>query len=157
MKRLVGAGVVIAVLVGFSFLGERTFVPALLVLGVLAAAAVYILVADEAAEMLTVRWTMPPRFASAGHTFDPRFTRLAQQLSESADRAGVAVEVHRSLAAIADDLLASRYGVDRARDPAAARAVLGDSLSDYLDRPPSYPRNGFGRKVSALLTRLEEL
>ena len=65
--------------------------------------------------------------------------------------------LHDGLVAIVDDQLRAVHEIDRATDPAAARSVLGDDLSDFVestDPPPALSRPG---DLDRLLTRIEQL
>ncbi len=101
-------------------------------------------------------WLPPHR--SMGHQWglDPRFSRLSQSFHDGTDPQAVAEHVHRSLVPVIDGLLLSRHGLDRHEDPAAAREVLGNDVSDYLAKPPRYRRGHF-TQLSTLITRIESL
>ncbi|HEY6533645.1 MAG TPA: hypothetical protein VIY72_15155 [Acidimicrobiales bacterium] len=48
--------------------------------------------------------------------------------------------LREALVALVDDRLTGVYGVDRRTDPQAARAILGDELSRFVDDGPSRSR-----------------
>ena len=97
------------------------------------------------------------RATSAWRTHDPRFGRLAQELAESADRRDAAAAVHSHLVRVADRLLLDEYAVSRAVDPDAARRLLGEPLTTYLDSGPGRDDGVGAPLVSAALDRLESL
>jgi hypothetical protein len=97
------------------------------------------------------------RAPAAGRTFDPRFSRLSQQLDEDRDRDATAVALHASLTSIADRLLLDKHGVDRLAQPAAARDILGPQASSYLDRGPLSGVDIFTPQLFDTLDTLESL
>ncbi len=101
-------------------------------------------------------WVPPHRARPRQLGLDPRFSRLSQSFNDGTDPQVVAERVHETLVRVVDDILASRHGIDRERDPQAARQVLGDEVAHYLDQPPHYRRSRFQRMPS-LLTRIESL
>ncbi|MEP6665170.1 MAG: hypothetical protein ABJA81_01865 [Nocardioidaceae bacterium] len=114
------------------------------------------LVAGIAAETAPVEWK--PLHRSSGSTFglDQRFSRLSQSFSDGTDPQYVADQVHHILVRVIDDRLAARHGIDRQTDPQAARVVLGERLTSYVEQPPR-PRRGNVSYLSDLVTRIESL
>ncbi|MGH3501202.1 MAG: hypothetical protein ACRDQA_10005 [Nocardioidaceae bacterium] len=156
VKRAAGAVLAWAVLLGYGFLAGRDPRPLLLAAVVAGAAMIVWLVLDVWGWAAPAIWRLAPRFRTPHRSFDQRFSRLAQQLVDAADRDAVAAEVHRSLAEISDDLLRNEYGTDLDQAE-SARRILGDPLMDYLDAPPRYPRRGYHQQISQHLDRLESL
>ncbi|MEJ7630247.1 MAG: hypothetical protein WKF54_11705 [Nocardioidaceae bacterium] len=130
------------------------------------------LVVDGAAvcAVLTVVWLLtdtielaePPDWSlyhssSPDRTFDPRFSRLSQELSDASDRRAASVAVHDSLDAVADRILLDKYDVDRSRDSQAARTILGEQVFAYLEAPPGSEKMLFSPALSDVLDRLESL
>jgi hypothetical protein len=106
----------------------------------------------------TAEWTLY-RAPAPDRTFDPRFSRLSQQLDGDPDRQAAAQTLHASLNAVADRILVDKYDVDRARQPAAAREILGPRAWTYLETTPaagSGPR-GFPPQLFDTLDTLESL
>ena len=97
------------------------------------------------------------RAPAPARTFDPRFSRLAQELDEASDRRSASLAVHTSLSAVADRILFDRYDVDRARDPDAAREILGEQAWTYLDTTPRNEKMVFSPQLFDVLDRLESL
>ena len=97
------------------------------------------------------------RAPAAGRTFDPRFSRLSQQLDEDQDRQATAVALHASLTSIADRLLSDKHGVDRLAEPAAAREILGPQAWSYLDSGPEPSADIFTPQLFDTLDTLESL
>ncbi len=155
--RLLATAGAFAVLWAYGWLSDREPEPALLAFAVVALAGVVWLARDTLDPSLGVQWQISPRFAPSRRGFDARFSRLAQDLSESNDREAVAFEVHSVLARVAEDLLRSKYNVDPTTDPQHAREILGEPLADYLANRPQYPRRGYDRQIGRLLERLESL
>jgi len=77
---------------------------------------------------------------------DLRITLLRQGLSYGRHDDQIPEPMHASLVASIDDELAVSHSIDRAADPTAARAVLGDDLMEFIDAP-----------AEARSLRLEEL
>lgn len=130
------------------------------------------LVVDAAAvgALLTVGWLLadatgraePPDWSlyhssSPDRTFDPRFSRLSQELADASNRRAASLVVHDSLDAVADRILLDKYDIDRARDPDAARTILGEQVSAYLCQVPGSEKTVFSPELSAVLDRLESL
>ncbi|MFY1673120.1 hypothetical protein ACN27G_24675 [Plantactinospora sp. WMMB334] len=59
------------------------------------------------------------------------------------------------LGELVDELLRQRHGVTRAGDPGRARALLGDALWSFLDKPPK--RTPAPRDLAAIVAQLEKL
>ncbi|MBY8872114.1 hypothetical protein K7640_09710 [Micromonospora sp. PLK6-60] len=59
------------------------------------------------------------------------------------------------LAELADERLRQRHGVTREADPDRARALLGDRLWTFLDRPPRRPPSP--RDLAAIVAELEKI
>lgn len=156
-QRVLAVAGAFAALWAYAWLSDRQ--PSVLLLGfaVLALAVPVWLARDTVSSATAVQWRISQRYAPSLRGFDPRFSRLAQDLAESTDRAAVAVEVHAVLSRIADDILRSTYGVDPDREPETARRILGPLVADYLNSPPRYPRHGYDRQIGRLLERLESL
>jgi len=126
--------------------------------------------AGAVAALLTVVWLCadafeladPPQWSlyrspSPERTFDPRFSRLSQELAEASDRRAASVALHNSLAAVADRILLDKYDVDHAHQPEAAREILGEPATSYLEAEPGIEKVVFSRLLSDVLDRLESL
>lgn len=94
---------------------------------------------------------------SPARTFDPRFSRLSQQLDEASDRREASVAVHASLIPVADRILFDKYDIDRELHPEAARAILGEDVWSYLHSRPGSEKVVFSPQLFAVLDRLESL
>ncbi len=154
--RGVVAAAVWAALLGYAALDDRQPHPVGLAAAVTAVLAVVWLCTDayEVAE--------PPQWAlyqsiSPDRTFDPRFSRLSQEIAEASDRKAASRAVHQSLSQVADKILLERYGVNRGVDPDAAREVLGGPTSAFLGVDPEDDARVFSPALSDVLTRLESL
>lgn len=141
---------------GYAALRGSSTQPVLLALAVVTAVALGGVVVDAGAAVSGADWVPSHRAKPRQWGLDPRFSRLARSLSEGTDPQLVAEQVHESISTAVDGLLVSRHGIDRHRDPAAARAVLGDAVTGYLERPPRY-RRGYFAELPALLADLESL
>jgi len=119
---------------------------------------------------LTVVWlcvdaysvALPPQWEihyshSPGRTFDPRFSRLSQELAEAANRQAAATALHESIESLADGLLRDKYGIERGTDPEEAQRVLGPEVTAYLATEPRREREPFSPRLFDVLTRLESL
>lgn len=157
LVRISGLLLAWGLVVGYGVLTGRGPHIWLLLAAVFGAAGVFWIAADLSEWQGAIRWRISPRFATRTTGFDARFSRLSQRLANSPDAEVVAGEVHASLGRIADDLLASRYGVDRTQDPDAAAELLGPELSAYLDQPPKRRIARTPARIHELLDRLEAL
>jgi hypothetical protein len=160
MKRWAARGVVAvavwALLVGYVRLDDRQPHPLGLATAVVAVLAVVWLCSDAYAVAVPPQWQLYYS-RSPARTFDPRFSRLSQELAEASNRQAAATAVHTSLADVADRILLDTYGVDRARDPDGARAILGEATTAYLAADPTRQKDVFSRQLLDVLTRLESL
>jgi hypothetical protein len=156
LARMVIAGCVWAAVIGYAELTDRR--PHLLALAgaVVALMTLVWLVADVLGLADPVEWSLY-RAPSPDRTFDPRFSRLSQELAEASDRHAASVALHASLSAVADRILLDTYDVDRAADPSRARDILGDDTVWYLEAEPGAEKVVFSARVSAVLDRLESL
>jgi len=142
--------------IAFAIFTERHPHPLALAAAVAAVLTVVWLCVDafqttEAPQWSLYRAPAPPR------TFDPRFSRLSQELNEATDRRAASVALHTSLSAVADRILLDKYAVDLEREPAAAREILGEQAWSYLEARPSSEKVVFSPQVFDVLDRLESL
>jgi hypothetical protein len=156
LARAVTAVAVWGLLLGYARLDDRQPHPVGLAAAVVSVLAVVWLCADAYEVARPPEWELYHSRAPA-RSFDPRFSRLSQELAESSSREAVALAVQTSVGAVADRILLDMYGVDRGRDPEAARRILGDQTADYLVRDPRRDKDVFTPQLSAVLTRLESL
>lgn len=156
IRRTVVAVLAWGALIGYAELTDRT--PHLIPLagGLFATLAVCWLCLDGFELAEPPHWWLY-RSTSSGRTLDPRFSRLSQALAETDDAARVSAFLHDSLVETADTRLRDVRGVDRAEQPEAARALLGNRVADYLNGPPPLDRNPFSPTVDAVLDTLEAL
>jgi hypothetical protein len=94
---------------------------------------------------------------SVGRTFDPRFSRLSQELAEADSREAAAIAVHNNVARVADQILVDKYGIDRSADPDRAAQVLGPEITGYLASDARRERDVFSDRLFDVLARLESL
>jgi hypothetical protein len=65
--------------------------------------------------------------------------------------------IHGVLVDIVDDRLLAEHGIDRARDPHRAAAVLGPDLTSFVTTPPPAKRLGDHAFLASILDRIETL
>jgi hypothetical protein len=130
--------------------------PLLVVLTVLAAFACWWLVEDLAGSRYALELDPPRRRLIPRWGLDARFSRLAATLRPPHDPQLVASQVHATLVGLVDERLIAHHGIDRAADPNAARAVMGDVLADYVDHEPTARRN-LMPYLSDMVTRIEAI
>lgn len=156
LVRAVAALVLWACALAFAALTDRGVYPVALAAGVLALLAVVWLAQDTIGLAETPPWSLYSS-AAARRTFDPRFSRLSQDLAEAADRRSASLALHASLDLIADQILLEEYDVDRERDPERAREILGEQVTAYLASAPGSERQLFSPELDRVLDRLEML
>lgn len=71
--------------------------------------------------------------------------------------AGGTERVHALLVELLDDQLAAAHGIDRATDPAAARAILGDELFSFATDPTAARSIAKRRNLEGIVARIEAL
>ncbi len=150
-----------ALLCGLAIWGFTAWIglrpePALVIAATLALFVLGALVAGVIDETDPIIWTPLHRSAGPSHGLDPRFFRLSQNFTDGTDSQYVADQVHHVLVRVIDDRLAANHGIDRASDPTAARAVLGEPLTSYVEQPPRPLRRNLSY-LSDLITRIESL
>jgi hypothetical protein len=155
-SRVVTACFVWVVLVGYGWLAERETHYLALTAAVAAVMTVVWLCTDAYAVALPPEWHLYYT-RSPARSFDPRFSRLSQELAEASDRRAAALAVHSSVEKVADVILVDKYGIDRAADPQAAGLVLGEETMDYLAANPERERDVFSDRLFHVLERLESL
>ena len=69
--------------------------------------------------------------------------------------AGGTERVHALLVELLDDQLAAAHGIDRATDPAAARAILGDELFSFATDPTAARSIAKRRNLEGIVARIE--
>jgi len=103
-----------------------------------------------------VDWRTTREGSGRGIASDVRVSALRRQLG-AAGALGSDDMVHTSLVAIIDDRLLVEHAVDRRAQPAAAAALLGPDLDDFVTVPPSRDRWADPRFLPAVLDRIEAL
>ena len=156
LKRALAVVCVWGAAVGFAVFTERHPHPLPLAAAVAAILTVVWLCVDAYQDAESPPWSLY-RSPTPARTFDPRFSRLSQQLDEAADRREASVAVHASLAAVADRILLDKYDVDRERDPEAAHEILGEDVWSYLSTAAGSEKVVFSPRLFAVLDRLETL
>jgi hypothetical protein len=141
---------------GFAVFTDRHPHPFALAAATAALFTVGWLCTDAFEDAETPQWTLY-RVASPERTFDPRFSRLSQELDEATDRKAASRALHASLNAVAGHILLAKYDVDLGRQPEEARSILGERAWSYLDATPGDDRVVFTPLVSDVLDRLESL
>jgi hypothetical protein len=87
-----------------------------------------------------------------------RVTRLRTGLAYSGPNGLVFEQLHESLVTVIDDQLRVAHQIDRADDPDAARAVLGDELQAFVDdRTAAATTLAKPRRLDHILTLIEQL
>jgi hypothetical protein len=87
---------------------------------------------------------------------DRRVMRLRSGLAYTRDDESLE-RLRSSLVDLVDDQLRAVYHVNRADDPAGARAVLGPDLSSFVDDPHSARRLDRPNEVDRVLTLIEQI
>ncbi len=154
--RVLVAALAWGLLLGYAALSERPARPVALGTAVVAVLAIGWLIADTFLLDPPPRWELY-RPSNAWRTHDPRFARLSQQVAEATDQRTACAAIHASLVGVADRLLLDKYGIERSTDPAAARRVLGEPLTSYLNTGPGREADPSSPRVLAALDRLEAL
>jgi hypothetical protein len=156
LKRALAAVCVWLAAIGFALFTERHPHPFALGAAVVATLTVGWLCVDAFQGAETPQWSLY-RAPAPARTFDPRFSRLSQELDEATDRQAASLAVHGSLSAVADRILLDKYGVDLEHDPDTAREILGDQVWSYFEATPDGDKIVFSPQLFAVLDRLESL
>ena len=156
LLRVLGAASVWGLIVAWAVLDDRDPHYIGLAAAVGAAFAVIWLWVDACSFALPPQWYVYNRRPIA-RSFDPRFSRLSQELAEAASRQEAAVAVHLNVAKVADQILVDKYGVVRSRDVEEAARILGPETSAYLVANPNRERDVFSPQLFDVLARLESL
>jgi hypothetical protein len=130
--------------------------PALVVLLVVAGFAFVWLLEDVAGDRHDLDIAAPRARVVPRWGLDPRFLRLAASLRPPHDPQLIAVQVHATLVPLVDERLRAHHGIDRAAEPARARAVMHPALAAYVEQPPQ-PRRNLNAYLSDIVTRIEDL
>ena len=91
------------------------------------------------------------------HATDRRVMRLRSGLVYGRRDDTSLERLRASLVELVDDQLRSAHQVDRAVDPEAARAVLGDELFAFVDDPRTAHDLAAPQKLDRILTRIEQV
>jgi hypothetical protein len=87
-----------------------------------------------------------------------RVTRLRTGLAYAGPNGLVFEQLHGSLVDVIDDQLRVAHQIDRASDPEAARAVIGDDLQVFIDdRAAATADLARPRRLDRILTLIEQL
>lgn len=87
-----------------------------------------------------------------------RVTRLRTGLAYAGPNGLVFEQLHESLVDVIDDQLRVAHQIDRASDPDAARAVIGDDLQAFIDdRAAATTTLARPRRLDHILTLIEQL
>lgn len=147
---IVVASVTIQVLMIVTDMGPR--LPLVAAASVLVGVAVWLLfgLGREAVRYETVS---DPHAEPPKRLPDLRVTLLRQGLSYGRQDNQIPERLYHSLVALVDDELTVSHGIDRALDPDAARAVIGDDLARFIespDRARSLSIDGLSRIVTSI-------
>ena len=148
-----------AVLVGYAKLTDRPFS----VIGLLPVALAVLAVLWFALD--TTGTTVPPDWRPFRHhapmrTFDSRFTRLRQDVSEVGTRPAAEPDIRRALARSCDSILIDRYGIDPVTQPDERARILGPEVTAFIDPRGPATRAGdltYLPRLFAVLDRMETL
>lgn len=146
-------------LVGYAELTNRPFSIVALLPVALAVLAVWWFATDTAGSTLPPDWR-PFRHQPVMRTFDSRFTRLRQDVTEIGQRPAAEIDVRRALLVASNALLLEDYGIDAVAQPAARADVLGADAVAFIDGAGPATRAGdltYLPRLFAVLDRLETL
>lgn len=156
MVRVVAAVALWGLLIGYAKLDDRQPHAVGLAAAVGAVLAAVWLCVDAYEVADPPQWTLY-HSRPVSRSFDPRFSRLSQELAEASNRQAASFAVHVSVERVADRILLDKYGVDRAAEPATASQILGNQATAFLAADPAADKNVFTPQLSDVLTRLESL
>ena len=88
---------------------------------------------------------------------DRRVMRLRTGLAYGRPDGVSLANLRVSLVDLIDDQLRAVHNIDRSRDPEAARAVIGDDLSAFIDDPDAADKLTQPRSLDHILTLIEQL
>jgi hypothetical protein len=151
---IVGATIVVDVLMAVTGMGPQVVLVA--ALGVLVGAGVWFLadLADvtDGATAVPMGTTKEPAARADRRVMQVR-TGLAYGRP---DRASL-VQLRATLVDLVDDQLRAMHFIDRAEQPAAARAVMGDDLYAFVTDPDSATALTDPRRVDRIVTLIERI
>ena len=99
----------------------------------------------------------PDRHGPRDARSDRRVERLRSALAHGRPDSIVPERLHRALVEIIDDQLRSAHHLERLDDPAAANAVVGDELQQFIDDPASAVALLRPNRLARVLGLLERL
>lgn len=140
MSRLrIVAGTLAAVVVVEGAMLATDTGPHIVLVAAIVAMAIAIVAAVVTIDRIAVR-TEARRHASTddGRT-ELRTIALRLGLAESGHNAYLSDRLHRQLVALIDDELLASHGVDRESDPQAAGLIMGQDLTDFVERSDAGP------------------
>jgi hypothetical protein len=89
--------------------------------------------------------------------YDSRVSRIKLHLYDESGSGRASGRLHLTLVELIDDRVLSRHGIDRAIQPDAARAAMGDTLHRFVTAPLSQRDMADRRMLDRVLTCIEDL
>jgi hypothetical protein len=113
--------------------------PNIVLVGAIVAMVGAIVAAVVTTERIAVRTEARRRLPADDGRTDLHTVALRLGLAESGHNAYLSDRLHRQLVALIDDELLASHGVDRQADPHAAGAIMGQVLTDFVERSDAGP------------------
>jgi hypothetical protein len=140
MSRVrVVAGVLAAVIVVEGAMLATDTGPNIVLVGAIVAMTVAIVAAVVATDRIAVRAEATRRPSTDDGRTELHTVALRLGLAESGHNAYLSDRLHRQLVALIDDELLASHGVDRRADPQAAGSIMGQDLTDFVERSDAGP------------------
>lgn len=140
MGRLrVVAGTLTAVVVVEGAMLVTDTGPNIVLVGAITATAVAIAAAIVTTDRIAVRTEARRRPSTDDGRTELHTVALRLGLAESGHNPYLSDRLHRRLVTLIDDELLASHGVDRQSDPQAAGAIMGQDLTDFVERSDASP------------------
>jgi hypothetical protein len=137
-SRVVAGTLAAVVVVDGAMLATDTG-PNIVLLGAIVAMAIAIVAAVATTDRVAVRTEARRRTSTDDGRTELHTVALRLGLAESGHNAYLSDRLHRQLVALIDDELLASHGVDRRSDPQAAGAIMGQDLTDFVERSDAGP------------------
>jgi hypothetical protein len=158
-KRAVVSTVVLTVIatVGMELtsMGPRLVLVA--ALGVVVGASAWLVLTLARSAAPAAPWETDDEVPGADHDIRLRSGWLGQRIPSGPHDRRTAELLHARLIELVDDRLIADYGIDRHRDPDAARATMGEELASFVDDPGVPASLTDLPTLERIMTRIEQL